>query len=235
MFVPDVAVAGALFVIARSATRRAVVVATEALLAALVSSRGLVAVTVAVLAIGPVAAGLMCTTIVKFFFTDTATAENYTLSLPEALPIPAPAETKLTWAGSTSVTVPPLEVEGPMLETVRAEVMSVPDVAVAGAVFTIARSATRWAVVVAIDELLVALVSSVRLVAVTVAVLAIGPVAAGLMCTTMVKVWVFFLMIRRPPRSTLFPYSTLFRSAETKLTWAGSTSVTVPPLEVEGP
>src|SRR3712207_8142547 len=25
-------------------------------------------------------------------------------------------------------------------------------------------------------------------------------------------VWCFFLMIRRPPRSTLFPYTTLFRS-----------------------
>src|SRR3990172_1259775 len=24
--------------------------------------------------------------------------------------------------------------------------------------------------------------------------------------------WLFFLMIRRPPRSTLFPYTTLFRS-----------------------
>ena len=28
-------------------------------------------------------------------------------------------------------------------------------------------------------------------------------------------VWVFFLMIRRPPRSTLFPYTTLFRSEKT--------------------
>src|SRR2546430_7661170 len=27
----------------------------------------------------------------------------------------------------------------------------------------------------------------------------------------------FFLMIRRPPRSTLFPYTTLFRSADTGL------------------
>src|SRR3712207_7543694 len=27
----------------------------------------------------------------------------------------------------------------------------------------------------------------------------------------------FFLMIRRPPRSTLFPYTTLFRSADAKL------------------
>src|SRR2546430_17414243 len=29
----------------------------------------------------------------------------------------------------------------------------------------------------------------------------------------------FFLMIRRPPRSTLFPYTTLFRSARTRLGW----------------
>src|SRR5204863_10210411 len=29
---------------------------------------------------------------------------------------------------------------------------------------------------------------------------------------------VFFLMIRRPPRSTLFPYTTLFRSAGSRLT-----------------
>src|SRR3712207_8114280 len=29
--------------------------------------------------------------------------------------------------------------------------------------------------------------------------------------------FVFFLMIRRPPRSTLFPYTTLFRSARQEL------------------
>src|SRR2546429_5407524 len=29
----------------------------------------------------------------------------------------------------------------------------------------------------------------------------------------------FFLMIRRPPRSTLFPYTTLFRSGELLLGW----------------
>src|SRR2546430_6680787 len=29
----------------------------------------------------------------------------------------------------------------------------------------------------------------------------------------------FFLMIRRPPRSTLFPYTTLFRSTITRLGW----------------
>src|SRR6185436_20263113 len=29
----------------------------------------------------------------------------------------------------------------------------------------------------------------------------------------------FFLMIRRPPRSTLFPYTTLFRSARRRAPW----------------
>src|SRR5256885_5527475 len=31
----------------------------------------------------------------------------------------------------------------------------------------------------------------------------------------------FFLMIRRPPRSTLFPYTTLFRSVHCCLLWDG--------------
>src|SRR6202051_5236938 len=31
-------------------------------------------------------------------------------------------------------------------------------------------------------------------------------------CPTFLSVSCFFLMIRRPPRSTLFPYTTLFRS-----------------------
>src|SRR5216110_2004472 len=113
--------------------------------------------------------------------------------------------------------------------------MSVPDVAVAGALLAIARSAIRWAVVVATDELLVALASSVRLVAVTVAVLAIGPVAAGLMCTTIVKVWVA-LAASVPKLQVTVPAVVVQPAlAETKLTWTGSTSVTVPPLEVEGP
>src|SRR3712207_4444313 len=37
-----------------------------------------------------------------------------------------------------------------------------------------------------------------------------------------VTIFVFFLMIRRPPRSTLFPYTTLFRSALRKLLDEGS-------------
>src|SRR3712207_7921029 len=31
---------------------------------------------------------------------------------------------------------------------------------------------------------------------------------------------IFFLMIRRPPRSTLFPYTTLFRSRPSPARWA---------------
>src|SRR6266702_5490729 len=31
----------------------------------------------------------------------------------------------------------------------------------------------------------------------------------------MISIFFFFLMIRRPPRSTLFPYTTLFRSWDT--------------------
>src|SRR5215208_7267318 len=33
------------------------------------------------------------------------------------------------------------------------------------------------------------------------------------MCFVSFSIFFFFLMIRRPPRSTLFPYTTLFRSA----------------------
>src|SRR5688572_31106417 len=32
------------------------------------------------------------------------------------------------------------------------------------------------------------------------------------MCSSCSRVFIFFLMLRRPPRSTLFPYTTLFRS-----------------------
>src|SRR3712207_1371568 len=38
----------------------------------------------------------------------------------------------------------------------------------------------------------------------------------------MVPVGLFFLMIRRPPRSTLFPYTTLFRSALEVVTRGGA-------------
>src|ERR1017187_7604462 len=39
--------------------------------------------------------------------------------------------------------------------------------------------------------------------------------------------WLFFLMIRRPPRSTLFPYTTLFRS-NIMIVYGGEASGTLP-------
>src|SRR2546430_17704890 len=40
----------------------------------------------------------------------------------------------------------------------------------------------------------------------------------------------FFLMIRRPPRSTLFPYTTLFRSPHTARAWTSkSANEGIPP------
>src|SRR2546423_12758756 len=40
----------------------------------------------------------------------------------------------------------------------------------------------------------------------------------------------FFLMIRRPPRSTLFPYTTLFRSLSADIVGAGMFSICFPIL-----
>src|SRR5689334_25296663 len=39
--------------------------------------------------------------------------------------------------------------------------------------------------------------------------------------------FIFFLMIRRPPRSTLFPYTTLFRSSGSSLYGSNSMSGTI--------
>src|SRR2546429_9879452 len=41
---------------------------------------------------------------------------------------------------------------------------------------------------------------------------------------TNMVIFFFFLMIRRPPRSTLFPYTTLFRSRRSASSRSGSTS-----------
>src|SRR5256885_1874449 len=111
----------------------------------------------------------------------------------------------------------------------------VPDVAEAGAVFKMLRSAMRWAVVMAVAKLLVALVSSVGLVAVTVGVLVIGPVAVGLMCTVMVKGWVALGAIVFKVPVTAPAFSLPPPVAQPNPSCAGRTSVTVPPLEVEGP
>src|SRR3712207_9019173 len=42
--------------------------------------------------------------------------------------------------------------------------------------------------------------------------------------TYVIEEVIFFLMIRRPPRSTLFPYTTLFRSIDGTLTATGTSA-----------
>src|SRR5262245_64659895 len=46
---------------------------------------------------------------------------------------------------------------------------------------------------------------------------------------------VFFLMIRRPPRSTLFPYTTLFRSVPGTTSAAGRPTAAAAPAADAGP
>src|SRR5258706_5955094 len=46
--------------------------------------------------------------------------------------------------------------------------------------------------------------------------------------STYASIFFFFLMIRRPPRSTLFPYTTLFRSSAAKYTSRSWYSITYP-------
>src|SRR5260370_18567572 len=45
--------------------------------------------------------------------------------------------------------------------------------------------------------------------------------ALSLISAGLVSFSFFFLMIRRPPRSTLFPYTTLFRSSPPGYAWGG--------------
>src|SRR5579883_3554144 len=46
------------------------------------------------------------------------------------------------------------------------------------------------------------------------------------LCVDVMFIFVFFLMIRRPPRSTLFPYTTLFRSPRCRVDGASGNRAT---------
>src|SRR2546428_765763 len=114
--------------------------------------------------------------------------------------------------------------------------MSVPAAAVPGPVLVIARSASRWTVVVAVAILFVPLVSSPALVAVTVAVLVSGPGVAGVMCAPMLNVR--FAPAASVPNVHVTTFGAVWlqpEDAPAKVVPAGSVSVTVPPVAVEGP
>src|SRR2546425_315043 len=134
-----------------------------------------------------------------FFFNDTAPTEIYTLSLHDALPIsPAP--------GATGV---------PLNTTVTATFSKAMNAAsITTSTFRL-RAAGSTADVPA--------TVTVNTAGNTATLTPRAPLAAGTLHTRSRAAAVtdtsgtalapfFFLMIRRPPRSTLFPYTTLFRS-----------------------
>src|SRR5436189_138205 len=130
----------------------------------------------------------MCAPMLKVALAPGASAPNVHVTTFGAVWLqPDDAPANVVAAGSVSVTVPPLEVDGPLFVTVTVYVMSVPAVAVAGPVLLIDRSATRLTVVVALPVVLPIWLSSSGCAAVTAAVLVIWPCVAGLMCAPMLN------------------------------------------------
>ena len=179
----------------------------------------------------------MCAPMLKVALAPGASAPNVHVTTFGAVWLqPDDAPANVVAAGSVSVTVPPLETEGPLFVTVTVYVMSVPAVAVAGPVLLIDRSATRLTVVVAVALLFAPLLSSLALVAVTVAVLVIWPCVAGLMCAPMLNVRL--APDANAPKEHVTTFGAVWLhpdDAPANVVPAGSVSVTVPPLDAEGP
>src|SRR3712207_2798822 len=134
----------------------------------------------------------------SFFFNDTATTEIYTLSLHDALPIlwnspigPAPSTTT-TSSGSTRVWRWPLTTQPS---------------GSASASCSDGRSRS--------EEHTSELQSRQYLVCRLLLAKKVRSALTSEMWEAINATCLFFLMIRRPPRSTLFPYTTLFRSCGT--------------------
>src|SRR5438128_1847606 len=115
MSVPDVAVAGPVLVIARSANLKTVVVTMAVLLAGFVSCVSGVDLTSAMLVMAPSVAGAMCAPMLKVALAPGASAPNVPVTTFGAVWLhPDDAPANVVPAGSVSVSVPPLEVEGPL-------------------------------------------------------------------------------------------------------------------------
>src|SRR6266513_3102512 len=125
-----------------------------------------------------------------FFFNDTATTEIYTLSLHDALPISPPCSTRALFPGGRPYSAAALR-----SEEHTSELQSRFDL-----VCRLLLEKKKKVVYRQVDDL------------VAHADEAVFAVVAPEACLGQVHCLFFFLMIRRPPRSTLFPYTTLFRS-----------------------
>src|SRR6266513_2580900 len=142
-----------------------------------------------------------------FFFNDTATTEIYTLSLHDALPIPAAGvhpDHALHWVGLLAHR---LDRKSTRLNSSH--------VSISYAVFCLKKkkknknftniektTSNRY------------IISYTITIYLTIILFFFYYFCSFLYYIAFFFFFFFFLMIRRPPRSTLFPYTTLFRSPE---------------------
>src|SRR5215510_12917086 len=138
-----------------------------------------------------------------FFFNDTATTEIYTLSLHDALPIPAPAPMRRRSTANVSCSFP-----WPRSEEHTSELQSrghlvcrllLEKKKLLSRLRSLWRNQTQQAR--REQNMNEQLEAYLELLTEQKLNVGIGPVLSF-----------FFLMLGRPPRSTLFPYTTLFRS-----------------------
>src|SRR2546429_488006 len=147
-----------------------------------------------------------------FFFNDTATTEIYTLSLHDALPIlrrnkPAVTSGSHSTPGSSaanrSSTQPSLRDELFVFISLdrKSTRLNSSHGYISYAVFCLKKKTNTHAYTY-----------RRRVLRVTTRLFLAADILFSYLCTDHLFLFFFFLMIRRPPRSTLFPYTTLFRS-----------------------
>src|SRR5215211_48269 len=146
---------------------------------------------------GIVARSAGCSSLLFFFFNDTATTEIYTLSLHDALPIsrsrpPSARRRGRRWCRSRR-----LDRKSTRLNSSHT--------VISYAVFCLKKKKKS------IDQFGARKKNLRKYALFRCPTLPPRPVWSSLILSA--QAWLFFfLMIRRPPRSTLFPYTTLFRS-----------------------
>src|SRR6266404_2748053 len=148
-----------------------------------------------------------------FFFNDTATTEIYTLSLHDALPIPAslPIRRCCTRRSPTSRS------SNWRSEEHTSELQSLAYLVCRLLLEKKKNYITIFAIGRTIPFCQVTLSMSANLV-LAFTYSKIGAIISFSFLNGK-GIFVFFLMIRRPPRSTLFPYTTLFRSRRWSEPW----------------
>src|SRR5262252_7883985 len=156
----------------------------------------------------------------SFFFNDTATTEIYTLSLHDALPIslavPSPSRTGGTRSKS------PARANSTRSEEHTSELQSHSDL-VCRLLLEKTKNQNRINAQL-IDAGTHAHLWTERFDRAIVDLFALQIEIPGWVSNTLF----FFLMIRRPPRSTLFPYTTLFRSLLIRVPLAAMIEVDFP-------